>query len=51
MEQYNNGVTNYIIKCPCCGSNDLVSHGYYERNVIFEDNNELIRKRIIILNN
>lgn len=48
LKLYNNGVTNYIIKCPCCDSTDLISHGYYERNVIFEDDNQLISKRIII---
>lgn len=48
LQLYNNGLTNYLIKCPCCGSTNLVSHGYYKRNVIFEYNNQLTTKRITI---
>ena len=48
LQLYNNGLTNYIIKCPCCGSIDLVSHGYYKRKVIFEYNN-IIRVKIITI--
>lgn len=46
--RYNDGLINYVIKCPCCESSDLVSHGKYERTVIFEYNNHLIVKRITI---
>lgn len=48
LQLYNNGLTNYLIKCPCCGSTELISHGYYKRNVIFESCNQLITKRITI---
>lgn len=48
LDRYNDGKTNYLIKCPCCHSTELVSHGYYKRNVIFEFNNQLIIRRITI---
>ncbi len=48
LQLYNNGLTNYLIKCPCCGSTELISHGYYKRNVIFEYNSQLVTKRITI---
>ena len=48
LQLYDNGLTNYLIKCPCCDSTNLVTHGYYKRNVIFEYNNQLIIKRITI---
>lgn len=48
LDRYNDGKTNYLIKCACCHSTELFSHGYYKRNVIFEFNNQLIIRRITI---
>lgn len=48
LKLYNNGKTNYDIKCPHCNSTNLISHGYYKRTVIYDDNNSILTKRIII---
>lgn len=36
------------ITCPNCNSSELICHGYYERNVIIENNCKHIKKRIKI---
>lgn len=48
LKMYNNGKTNYLIKCPCCESTDLVCHGYYKRKVSFKFNNIIISRKITI---
>lgn len=48
IKKYNNGKTNMDITCPNCNSSELICHGYYERNVIIEDNCKPVKKRIKI---
>ena len=46
--KYNNGNTNMDIQCSKCHSEKLVCHGYYKRDIIYEQNNKIISKRIKI---
>lgn len=48
LNYYDNGKTNMDITCPNCGSRDLVCHGYYNRNFIYEYNYKHVKKRIKI---
>lgn len=45
---YDDGKTNYIVKCPCCNSTDLITHGYYERTIIYECDKKIVSEVIII---
>ncbi len=48
LKCYNNGNTNSDIKCPDCNSTDLISHGYYKRNLIYECNHIHIKTIVTI---
>lgn len=48
LKDYNNGNTNYYIKCPKCKSTHLISHGYYKRNLIYEYNHMHIKTIVTI---
>ena len=37
---------NYLHRCPCCGSVDVVRNGTYERNILFLSEGRLKGKRI-----
>lgn len=48
LDLYDEGKCNCDIKCPYCNSNNLISHGYYQRTVIYDINNSFISKRVTI---